>query len=275
MRFERIMKVTAVTALGLLLWTSAGIAGAPGYCFDPATRNGYVCAPCSCPGDRQVAAKAGKCDHCGMDLVARKDLKYVAIVVYEGVELLDFSGPGEVFASPGGSFYVYTVSKDGKPITSKGFVSVDPEFSLSDCPWPDVLVVPGGGASALIEEPHMMEWIDAVGKHAEQVLSVCSGAFVLAKAGMLDGLHATAHSADLSELERQAPRTTVHSKTRFVDNGKVVTAAGVSAGIDAALHIVGKLYGEDAARRTAQYMEYDRWQPNAGLVVSQRAAKAP
>ena len=274
-RMGRIGKGIAATALSMLFSVSDGNAGAPGFCYDPATREGYVCAPCSCPGDRQVVARAGKCEHCTMDLVARKDLKYVAIVVYDGVELLDFSGPGEVFASGGGKFYVYTVSKDGKPITSQGFVRVDPEFSMSDCPWPDVLVVPGGGVNALIRDPLMMQWIDAVGKHAKHVLSVCSGAFVLAKAGMLDGLQATTHSADVKELERAAPRTTVHANTRFVDNGKVITTAGVSAGIDGALHIVAKLQGDDAARRTARFMEYDKWTPEAGLVVAEKTAKTP
>jgi putative intracellular protease/amidase len=273
MRDKNVRNITAA-AIGMLLWGDAVQAGAPGFCYDPATRDGYVCAPCSCPGDRQIAAKAGQCAHCGMDLMARKDLEYVAIVVYDGVALLDWSGPGGVFTAAGGKFYPYTVSKDGKPVTSQGFVRVDPEFSLHDCPWPDVLVIPGGGVGELTRDPLMMEWIAAVAKHAEQVLSVCSGSFVLAKAGMLDGLQATSHTADAKELERAAPRTTVHTGKRFVDNGKIITTAGIATGIDGALRVVAKLHGDDAARRAAEFIEYGGWEPGAGLVVSQKAAAA-
>ena len=262
----------AAIAVGGAAWSGASRAGAPGHCYDPGRRDGYVCPPCGCSGDRVASAERGKCKMCRMDLVARKDLKHVAIVLFEGVELLDFSGPGEVFAASG-DCYVYTVSRDGKPLTSQGFVRVDPEYSLSDCPWPDVLVVPGGSTGAVVADRTMMEWIQNVGKQADQVLSVCSGAFVLAKAGLLDGLEATTHAADLDELRQEAPRTTVREGVRYVDNGKVVTTAGVATGIDGALHVVGKLCGADKAKTAAARLQYEQWTPQAGAVVTQLPGK--
>jgi putative intracellular protease/amidase len=264
--------VLAALAAGAAVWAGAARAGAPGLCYDPGTRDGYVCPPCGCSGDRLASAERGKCKLCQTDLVARKDLKHVAIVLFEGVELLDFSGPGEVFAASG-DFYIYTVSRDGKPLTSQGFVRVDPEYSLHDCPWPDVLVVPGGSTGNLVADRTMMEWIQIVGKQADQVLSVGSGAFVLAKAGLLDGLEATTHAADLDELRREAPRTKVRAGVRFVDNGKVVTTAGVSAGIDGALHVVGKLCGADKAKTAAARLQYEPGAVPAGTVVTQLPGK--
>ena len=189
--------------------------------------------------------------------------RQVAILVYEGVELLDFAGPGEVFAAAGhdGDFAVYTVGETVAPVLSQRFVTVTPRYSIAEAPRPDVLVIPGGAASNLMSEP-MLAWIRATAKDAEVVLSVCNGALVLAKAGLLDGLGATTHHGSLDALRRMAPKTTVHADRRFVDNGKVVTAAGVSAGIDAALHVVHRLSGDEAARATARYMEYT-WQEGA------------
>jgi transcriptional regulator GlxA family with amidase domain len=102
---------------------------------------------------------------------------------------------------------------------------------------------------------------------------VCSGAFVLAKAGMLDGLEATTHTADVDELKKAAPRTKVHVNTRFVDNGKIVTAAGVSSGIDGALRVVQKLHGDEAAAKAARYLEYPRWSASDGVVVTAKGSR--
>lgn len=189
----------------------------------------------------------------------------VAIVVYPGVELLDFAGPGEVFASAnhGRSFEVFTVGPSKEPITSQGFLQVVPTHTFSDAPEPDVVVVPGGGARSLIEDPTAMDWLRRVSAEAEVVMSVCNGALVLARAGLLDGLEATTHHNALEALRRAVPTAKVHGDRRFVDNGRVVTAAGVSAGIDASLHLVARLLGESEARQTARYMEYP-WAPESG-----------
>ncbi|HEX4953092.1 MAG TPA: DJ-1/PfpI family protein [Thermoanaerobaculia bacterium] len=182
----------------------------------------------------------------------------VAILVFEGVELLDLAGPGEVFAAAGhgAAFEVYTVAATREPVVSQGFLEIKPRFAIADAPPPDLLVVPGGvGVRSLVESPEMMAWIRATAARAEVVLSVCNGAFVLAEAGLLDGLEATTHGSSIEGLRRRASRTRVVEGVRFVDNGRVVTAAGVSAGIDASLHLLARLFGETEAQRTARYLE--------------------
>lgn len=201
--------------------------------------------------------------------------KKVAIVIFEGVELLDFAGPGEVFAAAGrgGAFDVFTVGPTAAAIESQRFVTVTPEVAMAQSPWPDVLVIPGGNVGSLLEDEAAKAWLRKAATQAELVLSVCNGALVLADAGLLDGLEATTHHGSIATLKQMAPRTKVHDDRRFVDNGKIITAAGVSAGIDAALHVVSRLLGVESAQRTAYYMEY-AWEPEAaraaGLVATGR-----
>jgi putative intracellular protease/amidase/YHS domain-containing protein len=189
-------------------------------------------------------------------------VRNVAILVFNGMELLDFAGPAEVFsnAGRGPTFNVYTVAATREPITSQGLVTTTPRHTFADCPRPDIVVVPGGNTRTLAKEEKTLDWIRQSASQAEIVLSVCTGAFVLANAGLLDGQEATTHWASIERLRQQFPKTTVREKRRFVDNGKIVTAAGVSAGIDASLHVVERLLGQGAARETAKYMEYN-WQP--------------
>jgi transcriptional regulator GlxA family with amidase domain len=185
----------------------------------------------------------------------------VAVFVHAGVELLDCAGPGEVFAAAGrGKFRVYTVAATKDPIVSQGFLRVTPEFSIDDCPPPDVLVIPGGATNVPLGNDRVVEWIKKSSAKAEITLSVCTGAFLLAKAGLLEGGEATTHWGSIDRLRKAAPTVKVVTGVRFVDRGKVVTAAGVSAGIDASLHVVQKLLGAEAAKQTARYMEYD-WKP--------------
>lgn len=267
---QNTFKGILVAAIALAaMWSSNATAGGPGYCYDPATRDGYVCTRTDCAGDAHVAKKDGTCATCGAQLVARKDLTYVAIVVHDGVEPLDFSGPAEVFTSAG-RFYVYTVSPNGRAITSRGSLALQPDYSMQNCPWPDVLVVPGGQSNVLTGDELSMHWIKSVSAQTDVVMSVSSGAFVLANAGLLEGREATAHATDIDGLKRAAPRTKVHADTRFVDNGTVITTAGVSSGIDGALRVVQRIYGDDAARKTANALEYDGWSPEGGVIVSAR-----
>lgn len=186
--------------------------------------------------------------------------KNVAIFIHEGVELLDFSGPGEVFraAGHGSAFRVYTVAASARPVTSGGFVTVTPEYTFANCPRPDVLVIPGGQTELPLGDPATIEWITKTSRDAEVTLSVCTGAFLLAKAGLLDGRGATTHWSAIDELRDAAPKARVVGDVRYVDSGRVVTAAGVSAGIDGSLHVVERLLGPAAARETARYMDY-RW----------------
>lgn len=195
--------------------------------------------------------------------------KNVAILVYEGVELLDFAGPGEVFSvvrNGGGDEYrVYTVAETKNPIVSQGFLTIVPEFSLSEAPQPYILIIPGGRATMLLKSEAVIAWIKQVAARAKVTTSVCNGALALARAGLLDGLEATTHWGTIDRLRREAPNTQVHENRRFVDNGKIITAAGVSAGIDMALHIVSTLNGKKVAKGIAHYMEYD-WTPEPALL---------
>jgi transcriptional regulator GlxA family with amidase domain len=189
-------------------------------------------------------------------------MRNVGILVFDEVEVLDFCGPFEVFAVTGRReqldlFHVHTVARS-RPVLARGGLSVNPHHTLTNAPQADVLVIPGGfGTRREMNDPEVTDWIAKSARLAEVVLSVCTGALLLAKAGLLDGLSATTHHGALDLLEQVAPRASVERDRRVIDNGKIIVAAGVSAGIDAALHVVAKLHGEDRARETARYMEYE------------------
>ena len=189
----------------------------------------------------------------------------VAILVWPGAELLDFSGPAEVFNSAGHHqlFKVCLVGLDRAPVPTQGGVTVLPEYTLADCPRPDIIVIPGGDMRPVTGNRAVLDWLRKNAGTAQITLSVCTGAFVLAEAGLLDGLEATTHHFGFDDLAGQYPRIKVVRDRRFVDNGRIITAGGVSAGIDAALHVVEKLSGPENAGWTArEWMEYP-W-PAAG-----------
>ncbi len=191
----------------------------------------------------------------------------VAILIFEEVEVLDFAGPFEVFAVSRDPedrskplFNVYTVAEKAEPVSARNGLSVNPAYSIADCPTPDILVVPGGrGTRTLQYNQNILDWIKAQNSSAEMVLSVCTGALVIGRAGLLDGLAATTYHTAFEELQAAAPTVTLRPGERFVDNGRIVTSARVSAGIDMALYIVGKLHGKAQAQWTANYMEYEHW----------------
>lgn len=187
----------------------------------------------------------------------------VAILIYDNAEVLDFCGPFEVFGvtrSPVDNsrpFTVFTVAEHDAPVTARNGLVVYPSHTFASCPQPDILVIPGGfGARQQIREARVLDWVRHRARQAEIVLSVCTGAFLLAKAGLLDGLAATTHHSSFDTLEELAPNTTVVRGQRYVDNGKIITSAGIAAGIDAALYVVARLLGVEQARWTAQHMEY-------------------
>ena len=199
----------------------------------------------------------------------------VAIILFDGVEVLDFAGPSEVFASaghnagtPGTTAYrVYTVGTTTAPVKSQGFITVVPEFSIDDAPKPDIIVIPGGQSSALTDDARFMAWAKPAIEASEVTLTVCSGAFVAAKAGVLDGRQATTWYGVVPVLKKEYPKVDAQPGRRFIDSGRVVTTAGVSAGIDGALHVVSRLTGRSAADRTARYMEY-HWTPEPYLATT-------
>jgi transcriptional regulator GlxA family with amidase domain len=187
----------------------------------------------------------------------------VAIFIFDEVEVLDFCGPFEVFSVTGRRdglepFQVRLVAEEMRPVIARNNFSVNPHCTFADCPPPDVLLVPGGfGTRREMRNRAAVEWVKSAAPRAELVLSVCTGALVLAKAGLLDGLTATTHFGALDLLAEVAPNTAVDRARRFVDNGRVITSAGISAGIDMSLHVVARLLGEEQAEETARYMEYD------------------
>ncbi|MGE0606113.1 MAG: DJ-1/PfpI family protein [Pirellulales bacterium] len=191
----------------------------------------------------------------------------LAILIFDDVEVLDFCGPFEVFSVAARqadplAFNVFTVAESAGPVLARNGLSVNPAFQLKDCPRPDILLVPGGqGSRREMHNAALIEWIRQTAGRAELTLSVCTGALLLAKAGLLDGLEATTHHHALDLLRENAPATTVLAGRRFVDNGEVICSAGISAGIDMSLYVVSRLLGQEAARRTADQMEYD-WQPS-------------
>jgi len=189
----------------------------------------------------------------------------VVILLFDEVEVLDFAGPFEVFSVTGrrdGSnpFEVSTVAEKS-PISARNGLSINASHSLADCPRPDVLVVPGGfGTRREMLNTGLLEWIRKRASEAELILSVCTGSVLLAKAGLLDGLKATTHHLAVDLLRQAAPNSVIEPERRVIDNGRIVVAAGISAGIDASFHVVARLLGKEVALETARYIEYD-WRP--------------
>ena len=190
----------------------------------------------------------------------------ICFYLQDGVEVLDFAGPMEVFAYAG--FHIFTVSRNKEPITSQGFLKILPDYSIDDAPPADILAFFGGNSGEPSGDPAVISWIKSRETATRYFFSVCTGAFILGKAGILDHLTATTFHSEIERLRSTLPDTRVLADTRFVDNGHVITTAGISAGMDGALHLVSRLNGEDAAREVAFYMEYDKWIPNQGLVIA-------
>jgi transcriptional regulator GlxA family with amidase domain len=198
-------------------------------------------------------------------LEAEMTKRNVAIFIFEEVEVLDFAGPFEVFSVTSElnnyePFNVYTVAEEPGAITTVNGLSVNPKYCFLDCPRPDILILPGGvGSRAAANNPCILEWVKASFLQTGMVFSVCSGARILARSGLLDRLEVTTHHEVIQELRGLAPTAIIQENVRFIDNGRIMTSAGISAGIDLSLHVVRKLLGEAIARKTANYMEY-HWQ---------------
>jgi transcriptional regulator GlxA family with amidase domain len=170
----------------------------------------------------------------------------------------------EVFALAG--FKVFTVALTKEPVLSQGILRVIPDFDITRVPGADVLAVFGGNPASFRNDT-LIDWIRKYQQDTDYVFSVCSGAFALGHAGLLDGQTATTFHSRIGEMRATFPKTTVLSGVRFVDNGRIITTAGISAGLDGALHLVARLKGAAAAKAVAEEMEYDKWVPNEGLVL--------
>jgi transcriptional regulator GlxA family with amidase domain len=190
----------------------------------------------------------------------------VGIYIFDQVEVLDFAGPFEVFSTTArvkhrrepdapNAFEVFTVS-DVALVHTRANLLVQPHFSLTNHPKIDVLIVPGGVVTAELEKPDVTDWIKDVDSGTQLTASVCTGAFLLAQAGLLDGKRVTTHWEDCDDLERMFPNVRVERGVHWVDEGRIVTSAGISAGIDMSLHLVSRLLGLEIAEATAHQMEY-------------------
>ncbi|MDT4953647.1 MAG: hypothetical protein QOJ02_1785 [Acidobacteriota bacterium] len=200
----------------------------------------------------------------------------LAILIFDGVQIIDYTGPfetfGHVYSDDGPAFNIYTVSEKTNPITTAMGMSVNPKYSFENAPVPDVLLIPGGDVRGQTANPNVLKWVQDKAKDAEIVLSVCNGAFILAKTGLLDGLEATTTAGLIPQLRESAPKVKVVDDRRYVDNGKIITAAGLSSGIDGALHVIEKLYGKGTAQMAALGMEYN-WDPDSKFVRAALADK--
>lgn len=184
-------------------------------------------------------------------------MKTVAVLLFEGVELLDFAGPAEVFivAAEGKAFRVITVADSTKPLKTMGGITVTPDCDYASAGKADILVVPGGNMRSVPKAGR--DWLKKAAQEAEITMSVCFGAMLLAEAGLLDEREATTHHWGIERLKKVAPKCRVIEGKRFVDSGKIITTAGVTAGIDGALRVVERVLGKDAARWTArEWMEH-------------------
>lgn len=185
----------------------------------------------------------------------------VAVLIYDGVELLDFAGPLEVFSLAHGDTSdfctVYTVALSTELIQSQKVLQIKPQYTLDNCPAPDVVVLPGGDTRAIRENEKLIRWLQDNIDNIDIALSVCTGASILGEAGLLENQTATTHKYAIERMQAQYVNTTFLSDKRVVDNGKIVTTAGISAGIDGSLYVVRKLFGKDVSDKIVDWMEYD------------------
>lgn len=194
----------------------------------------------------------------------------IGIYLFDEVEVLDFAGPYEVFSTasrvslkkqlaPTAPFQVFTIAESLQPVRARAGLVVKPDYQISQHPNLDVLVVPGGVVTTELQRPQVIRWITQIATNTQLTASICTGAFLLAQAGLLQGKTVTTHWEDIDDLRTMFPDLTVQGETRWVDQDKIVTSAGISAGIDMSLHLVERLFSRELAQLTARQMEFD-WQ---------------
>lgn len=186
----------------------------------------------------------------------------VAIFIFNDAEVLDFAGPFEVFnvantVAEQQLFNVFLVAESEQIIFAKNNFRVLPDYDFTEVPEADILIVPGGnGRKIQMHHVPVLNWIKHEAGKASMVLSVCTGSFILGNAGLLNNLAATTHHGSYDEFEKEFPTTQLIRGVKYVDNGKVITAGGISAGIDMSIMVVGKIHGNEMAQKVAERMEY-------------------
>lgn len=190
----------------------------------------------------------------------------VAIYIFPEVEVLDFAGPFEVFTTASrmfareqphapAPFTTFTVARSLEPVQARAGLRVLPDHDFASCPAPDLLLIPGGVVDAELQDAQLIAWLRTSAQSARVTASVCTGAFVLAQAGLLHGHVATTHWEDAAALRAGYPDIEVREQLRWVDAGNIATSAGIAAGIDLSLHLVARLAGTALAERTARQMD--------------------
>jgi putative intracellular protease/amidase len=240
------MRIASLLMIASLLFPAAAFA---------AGETIYVCPMSEHPLE---FSKPGQCPLCGMELVEKDKQLRVAVLIFDNVEDIDYTAPYEVFGQAGAR--LFTVAATTNVVHSVFGMHVQPAFDLDHAPASDIVLVPGGGVEDAMSNAKVIAWLQKRAATSRYIFSVCNGAFILAKAGLLDGLTATTTAGRIDQLATEFPKIRV-VRERFVDNGKVITAAGLSAGIDGALHVIEREYGRVRAEEIARRIEY-RWQPD-------------
>ena len=204
--------------------------------------------------------------------------KRLGIILFNDIEVLDFCGPFEVFSvtrlnedlrrEQSSPFAISLIAQDATTIVTTGGMKVIPDVTFENCPPLDILVVPGGwGTRREMYNQVLLDFVRQQAAQVETLASVCTGALILGNAGLLNGLRATTHWRSLEMMQQLFPQVSVDSTSHVVSQGKVITSAGISAGIEMALQIVAQYYGEHTARLTARHMEYSYPENNRRRVV--------
>ncbi|WP_422361806.1 DJ-1/PfpI family protein [Reichenbachiella sp.] len=249
----------------VLVWSQTVSAQTPINGDLPKDRVLYFCAPCGCSEDDKFFSGPGTCSACQMQLqptlleLERENHSSpsptVGIFLFNGADVMDVSGPLSVFEHAG--FNTVTFGKQ-KEMTRIGMnIELMPDYTIESLPHTDVLVLPGGGlAESNPDDPQVMNFLNDRKYSTKVILSVCSGAFFLGEAGLLDGQQSTTFAGLIPRLQSQYPKSEVLNNIKYADNGQIVTSAGLSSGIDASFHVVSKFYGVGRAQEIANHMEY-------------------
>jgi putative intracellular protease/amidase len=191
----------------------------------------------------------------GTELIAKDSRLRVAVLVFEGVQDIDYAGPMEVFGQTGAT--LFTVGATTDAVHSTYGIQMQPDFDINHSPAADLLLVPGGNVGVVMRNPKVLEWLRQRNGDTATVLSVCTGAIILGQAGLLDGLSASTIAGASEQLATMFPKAKVVTNRRYVDNGRIVTTGGLSAGLDGALHVVERELGRQRAEDVARGIEYE------------------
>ena len=241
----------------------------------------FICPPCNLPCDTMHFHEPGFCPVCGMKLYPAYSEyenkngehhdnidKKVAVLLFPGVEIIDFSGPWEVLAASG--MTVFSVATSDTVVQTSMGLKLKPDYTFNNVPEPDIILVPGGNVNR--NDTVTVQWIKNMSRKTEHTMSVCTGAFYLAAGGLLDSLKSTTHFSSVKSLQKIATHSAVTDSVRYVDNGKIIVAAGLSSGIDAAFHVVSLYIGKAQTKKLANDLEY-RWSEEDQFVRGKLADK--